>query len=200
MWHIIVDNRTCTRSFALNLDLSHSHLHSISHTQARVHSRETHSSHKQAHTHVEHGSARSTWHITLVWQPPTHCGRAFHLAHHTLRACSHSFAFVFTHLHSVYGTHRTLCACYHHWPFSMRMLSHSFLPQCHAVKGGNGWIRVLLMLSGAGYILYYFFQLFSLLHSYLLTFTCYFWLSCHTTGGPILGCRVLVWPMSHICQ
>jgi hypothetical protein len=32
---------------------------------------------------------------------------------------------------------------------------------------GEGWIRVSLMLSGAGYILCYFFRLFSLLHSYL---------------------------------
>jgi hypothetical protein len=147
------DNCTCTRSLTLNLDHSHSHLHSISHTQARVHSRETYSSHKQAHTHVEHGSACSTWHVTLIWQLLAHCSRAFHLAHPTLDACSHSFAFVFTHLHSVYCTHRTLCAHYHRRPFGMRMLLHFFLPWCHAVEGGESWIRVSLMLSGAGYIL-----------------------------------------------
>jgi len=249
--HVIVDNRTCTRSLALalalDLDLSHSHSHSISHTKARVHSRETHSSRKQAHTHVEHGSARSldTSHSFA------HRGRVFHLAHHTLRARSHSFTFVFTHLRSVYCMHRTSRArshslhirsvyrmhlpttvgcsvglrCdglsliallfgvrlkssihvsrhrrHHRRPFGTQTLSHSFSPRCHAVEGGEGWIRVLLMLSGAGYILCYFFQLFSLLHSYLLTFTCYFRLPCHTTGGPILGCGVLVRPMSRICQ
>ena len=63
------------------------------------------------------------------------------IMHHTLRARSHSFAFVFTHLHSVYCTHCTLRAHYHHHPFSTRMLSHSFSPRCHAVEGGEGWIK-----------------------------------------------------------
>ena len=127
------------------------------------------------------------WHAVacmMLMPMPNH----FHICTLVLRLTVHDALLV--------GQHKWSCTCIGH-RVNCRILSHLDVTWSMEGKAGLG---ASLILNGAGYILHLLFFLTLLLASFLLTFTCYFWLPCHTTGGPILGCGVLVWPTSCTCQ